>query len=83
MKYLITGGAGFIGSNLVSRIIKEATKVIVIDNLITGSNENLKKFEKYENFVFHSHDIQNHFDPQGKYRFCDSSRKLCVSSGLF
>ena len=58
MKYLITGGAGFIGSNLVSRIIKEATKVIVIDNLITGSNENLKKFEKYENFVFHSHDIQ-------------------------
>ena len=69
MKYLITGGAGFIGSNLVSRIIKEATKVIVIDNLITGSNENLKKFEKYENFVFHSHDIQNHFDPQENIDF--------------
>ena len=69
MKYLITGGAGFIGSNLVSRIIKEATKVIVIDNLITGSNENLKKFEKYENFVFHSHDIQNNFDPQENIDF--------------
>ena len=69
MKYLITGGAGFIGSNLVSRIINEATKVIVIDNLITGSNENLKKFEKYENFVFHSHDIQNHFDPQENIDF--------------
>jgi len=69
MNYLITGGAGFIGSNLVSRIINEATKVIVIDNLITGSNENLKKFEKYENFVFHSHDIQNHFDPQENIDF--------------
>ena len=69
MKYLITGGAGFIGSNLVSRIINKATKVIVIDNLITGSNENLKKFEKYENFVFHSHDIQNHFDPQENIDF--------------
>ena len=69
MNYLITGGAGFIGSNLVSRIINEATKVIVIDNLITGSNQNLKKFEKYENFVFHSHDIQNHFDPQENIDF--------------
>jgi len=69
MNYLITGGAGFIGSNLVSRIINEATKVIVIDNLITGSNENLKKFEKYKNFVFHSHDIQNHFDPQENIDF--------------
>ena len=69
MNYLITGGAGFIGSNLVSRIINKATKVIVIDNLITGSNENLKKFEKYENFVFHSHDIQNHFDPQENIDF--------------
>ena len=69
MKYLITGGAGFIGSNLVSRIINEATKIIVVDNLITGSNENIKKFEKYENFVFHSHDIQNHFDPQENIDF--------------
>ena len=69
MNYLITGGAGFIGSNLVSRIINEATKVIVVDNLITGSNENIKKFDKYENFVFHSHDIQNHFDPQENIDF--------------
>ena len=69
MKYLITGGAGFIGSNLVSRIINEATKIIVVDNLITGSNENIKKFDKYENFVFHSHDIQNHFDPQENIDF--------------
>ena len=37
MKYLITGGAGFIGSHLVSEIIDNAEKVIVLDNLITGS----------------------------------------------
>lgn len=42
MKYLVTGGAGFIGSNLVERLLKENHQVIVLDNLSTGSLENLK-----------------------------------------
>ena len=41
MKYLVTGGAGFIGSNLVDRLIKEGNEVKIIDNLSTGKKENI------------------------------------------
>ncbi len=41
MKVLVTGGAGFIGSHLVDRLIKENHKVVVVDNLSTGKKENL------------------------------------------
>src|SRR6056300_173810 len=64
MKYLITGGAGFIGSHLVSEIIDKAEKVIVLDNLITGSMVNIDKFIDKKNFEFVEHDIQNHFNPE-------------------
>src|SRR3989338_1379796 len=42
MAYIVTGGAGFIGSNLVERLVREEKKVIVVDNLHTGSRENLR-----------------------------------------
>jgi len=47
MKILITGGAGFIGSHLVDKLIREGYKVIVIDNLSTGKKENLNKKAKF------------------------------------
>ena len=64
MRYLITGGAGFIGSHLVSKIIDNAEKIIVLDNLLTGSEKNIKKNFESSNFQFISHDIQNHYDPE-------------------
>ena len=64
MKYLITGGAGFIGSHLVSEIIDDAEKIIVLDNLITGSMSNINKFKDNKNFEFIEHDIQHHYDPK-------------------
>ena len=64
MKYLITGGAGFIGSHLVSEIIGDAEKIIVLDNLITGSMSNINKFKDNKNFEFVEHDIQHHYDPE-------------------
>ena len=41
MKSLVTGGAGFIGSNLVDRLIDDGHEVLVIDNLSTGRRDNL------------------------------------------
>jgi UDP-glucose 4-epimerase len=46
MKYIVVGGAGFIGSNLVDLLIKEGHEVSVIDNLSTGKEENLNKKAK-------------------------------------
>jgi len=47
MKILVTGGAGFVGSHLVDRLIKENHKVVVIDNLSTGRKINLNKKAKF------------------------------------
>jgi len=47
MKILVTGGAGFIGSHLVDRLITEGYKVIVVDNLSTGKKENLNPKAKF------------------------------------
>ncbi len=48
-KYLITGGAGFIGSHLVDKLIGQGHKVIVIDNLSTGKKENLNSKADFHN----------------------------------
>ena len=47
MKFLVTGGAGFIGSHLVDKLIKEGHKVVVIDNLSIGRKENLNPKAKF------------------------------------
>jgi len=49
MKYLVTGGAGFIGSHLVDRLIRQGAKLIVIDNLSTGKKENLNPKAEFHN----------------------------------
>src|SRR5271155_1289883 len=54
---LITGAAGFLGSHLCDRFIKEDYKVIAMDNLITGDLRNIEHLFKLENFEFYNHDV--------------------------
>ena len=51
MKYVVTGGAGFIGSHLIEKLVKQGDVVTVLDNLNTGKIENLKSVSKKINFV--------------------------------
>jgi dTDP-glucose 4,6-dehydratase len=57
---VVTGGAGFLGSHLCERLIKEGMKVICIDNLITGNPDNIAHLIGNENFLFIKHDITNY-----------------------
>src|SRR5688572_1688277 len=56
-RILITGAAGFLGSHLCDRFIKEGYFVIGMDNLITGDLKNIEHLFKLENFEFYHHDI--------------------------
>ena len=56
-KVLITGGAGFLGSHLCDRFIKEGYHVIVMDNLSTGSLKNIEHLFPLKNFEFYFHDV--------------------------
>src|SRR3972149_5425357 len=68
-KYLIAGGAGFLGANLVKRLIHKGGKVLVIDNLQTGNKNNLREFKGEKNFAFKKHDIRKPIKVDGKFDY--------------
>jgi len=66
---VVTGGAGFLGSHLCDKLLKEGLKVICIDNLITGHTDNISHLFGNENFVFIKHDVTNYIFIPGKVNF--------------
>ncbi len=75
MKILVTGGAGFIGANIVNALIEKGHDVVIIDNLVTGKKENINPKAKFYNidirdkkieriFKEHNFDIVNHHAAQ-------------------
>lgn len=60
-RILITGGAGFIGSHLCERLLKEGNEVISVDNYFTGRKKNISQLLKNPNFEMIRHDIINDF----------------------
>lgn len=62
MKYIVTGGAGFIGSHLITQLLEDGHQVICIDNLKTGSERNIRHLENSPDFEFIKHDVINPYD---------------------
>jgi dTDP-glucose 4,6-dehydratase len=63
---LITGAAGFLGSHLCDRFIKEGHHVIAMDNLITGNIKNIEPHFSNDHFEFIEHDVTKHIEITGK-----------------
>ena len=57
MRYLVTGGAGFLGSHLCGRLIDEGHEVLCVDNLYTGSRDNISHLLNNHKFEFMRHDV--------------------------
>lgn len=66
MRILITGAAGFLGSHLCERFLKEGHQVIGMDNFITGSPDNLAHLAGNQNLLFIRHDVANFIFVPGK-----------------
>jgi len=69
MRVLITGGAGFIGSHLIDLLLRKGHEVVCVDNLITGSKENIRHNLKNKRFKFIKHDISKPLIVPGKLEY--------------
>jgi dTDP-glucose 4,6-dehydratase len=65
-RVLITGAAGFLGSHLCDRFIKEGFDVVGMDNLITGDLKNIEHLFPLPQFEFYNHDVSKHIHVPGK-----------------
>jgi dTDP-glucose 4,6-dehydratase len=68
-RILITGGAGFLGSHLCDRFIKEGYHVIAMDNLVTGDLQNIEHLFKLPNFEFYHHDVSKFIHVPGELHY--------------
>ncbi|HUW18226.1 MAG TPA: GDP-mannose 4,6-dehydratase [Sedimentisphaerales bacterium] len=82
MKVLVTGGAGFIGSHLVERLLRGGSKVTVIDNLSTGSLRNIQGFRNNPGFEFVEGDIRNAGLMESLAERCDVIYHLAAAVGV-
>lgn len=78
---LVTGGCGFLGSNMCNRLVKEGENVICVDNLYTGYESNISHLLQYKNFHFINHDIIASFhDKLDKYTIDEIYNFACPAS---
>ena len=82
MKALVTGGAGFIGSHLAERLLKDGHDVTVVDNLSTGSLKNIKSFKEHSRFAFVMGDIRDIELMEPLAERCDMIFHLAAAVGV-
>ena len=66
---IVTGGAGFIGSNLVDALLLKGHKVFALDNLLTGNEDNLRDANKQKDFTFIKYDVINELPVLGPINY--------------
>ncbi|MCX6695271.1 MAG: SDR family oxidoreductase [Candidatus Altiarchaeota archaeon] len=66
MRVVVTGGAGFIGSHLCERLLRDGNKVVCVDNLVTGSLKNIKHLRNKKDFEFLKQDVSEKIQVAGK-----------------
>jgi UDP-glucose 4-epimerase len=59
LRFLITGGAGFIGSHLAEKLLARGDRVVLLDNLSTGSMDNIRHLKSYDQMQYHLDNIEN------------------------
>ncbi|MGA8015089.1 MAG: UDP-glucuronic acid decarboxylase family protein [Candidatus Dormiibacterota bacterium] len=64
-RVVVTGGAGFLGSHLCERLLRRGARVVVLDNLMTGSVDNLAHLRSTPGLSFHRHDVTEYLDVEG------------------
>ena len=69
MRVLVTGGGGFLGSHLVTELLKEENSVIVVDNFYTGKKSNLDHVLSNKNLEIIRHDVTEAFSFEVDYIF--------------
>ena len=82
MKVLITGGAGFIGSHLAERYLERGDEVYVIDDLSTGSIENIQQIKSHPKFTYYIDTITNHRLTAELVDLCDVIYHLAAAVGV-
>ena len=82
MKILVTGGAGFIGSHLVDRLVKEGHKITVLDNLFRGRLRNIESYISSGQVVFLNQDIRNFDQVKQACSGCEMVYHLAAQSNV-
>ncbi|HEY8461042.1 MAG TPA: GDP-mannose 4,6-dehydratase [Blastocatellia bacterium] len=82
MKVLITGGAGFIGSHLAEEHLKRGDEVYIVDDLSTGSMENIRRIKGQRNFHYYLDSVTSHHLMAELVDLCDAIYHLAASVGV-
>lgn len=82
MKILITGGMGFIGSHLAERLLQRGDEVYVIDDLSTGSIENVEHIKSHPNFTYYVDTVRNYRLTAELVDMCDIIYHLAAAVGV-
>jgi UDP-glucose 4-epimerase len=82
MRALITGGAGFIGSHLAERLLKRGDEVAIIDDLSTGSIENIQAIKNHPNLSYHIDTVRNYRLTAELVDLCDVVYHLAAAVGV-